>query len=307
MEITKIINETIRNNPWVSDSPITLKARVDNPFNDVPQTNRVIGWWSGGIASSIACLLALEEFEDVYLAFCDTHLEHPDTMRFMKDFEKLAKTKIHIHTSSKFHEPEDVWRSVNGLNFATGAPCSTRLKKDVRLEIQSTKTDYGQIFGFDFCKKEIRRSTNLTANYPEINAIYPLIECRLNRDDLFKIAKTIGLEPPSTYKHFANNNCMGADDSPKGGCVQGGIGYWKQIKAIYPHKYEYMANMEHELSKAKGEPVTIAKDQRVGKFGKRLFLKHNPDFPEIETIDVIEGKLPIIVNECNGICGLNDE
>jgi len=40
---------------------------------------------------------------------------------------------------------------------------------------------------------------------------------------------------------------------------------------------------------------------------KRLFLKHNPEFPEVETIEIIKGKLPITVNECNGFCGLNDD
>ena len=111
---------------------------------------------------------------------------------------------------------------------------------------------------------------------------------------------------PRPYKHFLNNNCIGDFDSPKGGCIQGGIGYWQKIKYLYPHKYEYMANMEHKISALKGKPVTICKDQRKNKHGARLFLKPNPDFPEIEDISVIKGRQPLTPFECNGFCSTQD-
>lgn len=235
------------------------------------KNNRVIAWWSGGVASALACILALKKYQNVHIAFCDTSSEHPDTYRFMKDWEKRTGATVHIYKSKKFKEPEEVWRHFNGLNFAPGAPCSSELKRAVRIKIQDINNDYGQVFGFDYCKKEIRRSKKMIKNYPEINPIFPLIEHKISRERIFRVLKWIGLKPPVIYKHFLNNNCIGADDSPKGGCVQGGIGYWQKMKTIYPKKFEYMANIEQELTEIKGEPVTICKDQRKGKRGIDFF------------------------------------
>lgn len=302
--------------------------REKNRFNDATCDARIIGNFSGGIASAISCYYALQEFKNIHLAFMNTHLEHPDTFRFINDFEQLTGKKVHIYSSDKFFEPEDVWRKYVGMNFAHGAPCSSVLKKDVRLMIQDVKNDYGQIFGFDHCKKEINRAKNLTINYPEINPIYPLIERKITRNQLFIIAKDLGLKPPMPYEKFLNNNCMGACDSEKGGCVQGGIGYWQKIKIVYPKKYEYMARLEHELTELKRdklktnkkydednfEPVTICKDQRDDRKIKvvvkgevklrspRMFLKKYDAMPDIGCIDSIKGRLPVTVFECGITC-----
>lgn len=290
--------------------------RENNRFNDATTSSRVIGNFSGGVASAIACYLALEEFDNIHLAFMNTNLENPDTFRFIKDFEKLTGEKVNIYQSSKFHDPESIWRKYLGLNFAHGAPCSTVLKRDLRIEIQDTKTDYAQIFGFDYCKKELRRADGMARNYPEINPIFPLIEQKITREMLFDMCRDIGLNPPIVYNDFLNNNCIGDYNDVRGGCVQGGIGYWQKIKRLFPHKYEYMANLEHELTELKRQklineekyteseflPVTICKDQRNLTKGNRMFLKLNDKMPQIGCIDEIKGRQPVTVFECNGIC-----
>jgi len=274
-----------------------------NPFNDATE-GRIIAWWSGGVASAVACKMALEKYgkDRVVLVFCDTGIEHPDTYRFMGDFERVLGVKIIKIKSDRFSEPEDVWRKYRGMNFAHGAPCSMSMKKEPRIKYQELKTDFGQIFGFDYCKKEMRRADNMLNNNPDLNPIFPLIVEQITREDLFRIVADMGIERPSVYDHFLNNNCIGADDSPKGGCIQGGIGYWQKIQELYPHKFEYMANIEHEISSLKGEPVTICKDQRKGRKGNRLFLKPNPAYPEVLDISAIKGRRPITPFECNGFC-----
>lgn len=273
-----------------------------NPFNDKTD-GRVIGWWSGGVASAIACKLAIEKYGDsVEMVFCDTSIEHPDTYRFMQDYEKVIGVKIKIIKSHRMKDPEEVWYKYKGLNFAHGAPCSMVMKKEPRLKYQDIRNDFAQVFGFDYCKKEIRRASNMLANNPDLNPIFPLIVERFDRDLIFKGIKNLGINPPVTYNHFLNNNCIGGDDSPIGGCIQGGIGYWQKIKELYPKKYEYMANIEHDLSRIKGKPVTICKDQRKNNSGNRLFLKTCSDFPGIESIDVIKGRQPLGYFECNGFC-----
>ncbi len=168
--------------------------------------------------------------------------------------------------------------------------------------VEKLDQDHAQVFGFDFCKKEINRAKNMVLNHAELNPVFPLIERELNRENLFAYAKNISITPPRSYQHFHNNNCLGADDSEKGGCVQGGIGYWQKINQLYPQKYEYMANIEHELSIKKGEPVTISKDQRKSTKGARLFLKKCSNFPNIGCIDEIIGIQPQGFIECNGFC-----
>lgn len=272
-----------------------------NPFND-KKKGRIIGWWSGGVASAVACYLAFEHYGEVDLVFCDTGIEHPDTHRFMHDYENKFGVKIKKIKNEKFNEPEDVWMKYNGLNFAHGSPCSTMLKKEPRLKYQDIKNDFGQIFGFDFDKKEMKRADNMLINNPDLNPIFPLIIEKYDREKIFNTVKSWGIKKPVIYNNFLNNNCIGSDDSPKGGCVQGGIGYWQKMKKIYPKKFDYMAKIEHELSIKNGKPITICKDQRKGKIGNRLFLKHCEHFPQIEDIFQINGKLPVTIFECNGFC-----
>ncbi|MAT38889.1 MAG: hypothetical protein CL946_04725 [Ectothiorhodospiraceae bacterium] len=282
-----------------------LKPNI-NWYNGV-SSGRSIGWFSGGAASAVACYLALQELDDVFLAFTDTHIESDDTYRFLSDFEGALGVKVHHFCSDKFNEPEDVWREYNGLNFAHGAPCSTYLKREVRIkQVQDLDNDYCQIFGFDFSKREINRAINMVKNHAETNPRFPLIEREYDRGKIFSTLKYLGIKPPIAYIHFDNNNCLGPESSPKGGCVQGGVGYWQKMREVYPHKFDYMANIEHELSKEKGEPVTICKDQREATKGSKLFLKFNPGFPDVGTIDEIKGRQPDGYFECNGFCGTLD-
>jgi hypothetical protein len=277
-----------------------------NPYNDNTD-GRVIGWISGGVASAIACKLALDEWGDrVELVFCDTSWEHPDTFRFIGDLEKVLGKKVKFIKSKRFSNPEEIWRKYKGINFAHGAPCSMVLKKEVRIKEQDLENDFGQIFGFDYGKKEMKRATNMLHNNPELNPIFPLVAKNFTREDIFKELQRLGVKQPIPYNHFLNNNCIGDFKSPIGGCCQGGIGYWQKILKLFPHKYDYMANIEHEISLDKGEAVTICKDQRKGKEGNRLFLKPSPEFPDIETIDVINGKQPLTPFECNGFCNTMD-
>jgi len=276
---------------------------LKNPFNDLT-TGRIIAWWSGGVASAVACYLTLRHYRDhqISIVFCDTHQEHPDTYRFMEDFKRILGVDIECIESEVYHDPEAVWDRYTGLNFATGAPCSSELKRTPRIKYQDTGNDFAQIFGFDDCPKEHRRARSMLLNNPDLNPVFPLIAEGYDRSKIFACLKHLGIKHPKTYQHFLNNNCIGADDSPKGGCVQGGIGYWQKMKDIYPKKYAWMAKKEHELSRIKGKPVTICRDQRGGT-KKPLFLSFCVDFPDVETVDVIKGRRPVTVFECNGFCG----
>ena len=117
--------------------------------------------------------------------------------------------------------------------------------------------------------------------------------------DCIKIVQDEGIEVPNMYSlGFLNNNCF------KTGCVQGGIGYWQKMQRDFPDKFNTMADMEHELTDAKGKPITMLKDQSKG--GGLVFLKPHKDYTDMKDISMMKGREPKPLFDCNGMCGIND-
>lgn len=265
---------------------------------------RIISWWSGGVASAMACKLAIEEYSqhfNVEIVFIDTKNEHDDTYRFLNDCEKYYDKEIKIITSDKWESIEQVWRVRKSLNISVGATCSAELKKRTRVQYQDIKNDFAQIFGFDYSAHEQNRARNMLKNYPEINPLFPLIDKSYTKEKCIKTFKDAGIELPWSYRAgFRNNNCF------KTGCVQGGIGYWQKIKREFPEKFDYMATLEHEISKDKGSPVTICSDQSGG-VKNRLFLKAFSEFPEVDDLSTKKGREPESLMECNGFCSTTEQ
>ena len=88
-------------------------------------------------------------------------------------------------------------------------------------------------------------------------------------------------------------------------CVQGGIGYWQKVQREQVEKFDAMSKVEHDLTKLKGEPVTMLKDQSKG--GGLVFLKPHPDYPHIKDISMMKGREPKPLMDCNGLdCGVRD-
>lgn len=265
--------------------------------------------WSGGASSAAACLLTYRQFgskckfvfAETNIEHPETNIEHPETYRFLFDFQQVVGVTIERLQSDKFHEPEDVWRHYKGLKYANGAACSSELKRDTSRKWRNRNSQaYATVIGFD--ASETERARNMSLNYPELNCIYPLIQLGMGKKDVFDFLVSNKLRPPSVYSEWNNNNCLGDPESPKGGCVQGGIGYWQKIREVFPKKFQYMANIEHELSLHRGEPVTILKDRRGGK-SVRMFLLPCEHFPENPSLQDQKGRYKVETFECHGFCG----
>lgn len=259
----------------------------------------MIAWWSGGITSAVACHLASEWFgvENVIFAFCDTGNEDDDTYRFKRDCERWYGKEIITLKNEAYESIQAVWRKHLSLNVATGAICSTVLKRRVREDFQRVQPFSHQVFGFE--REEVGRAVNLKLNYSETKPIFPLIMQLMSKKECISRVQAQLIEPPRSYKMgFNNNNCL------KTGCVQGGIGYWQKIGRDMPDVFDRMAEEEHFLSRQKGHPVTMLKDQ--SKNGGLVFLKHNPEFPDVKDISTMKGREPKPLMECNGFCGISD-
>jgi hypothetical protein len=301
---------------------------------------QIICWWSGGVTSAVACKIAIDLYgrENCRVIMIDTCNEHPDTYRFKDDCQKWYGIEIEritgidiasikdperkelylsrgpytfIDVGHVYEKIQDVWFRALSLNVATGAICSTELKRRVREKWQDKNEFDHQIFGFEFDKKEFNRALSMTLNHQKAKPIYPLLMMGYDKDDCIKQIQAQGIEVPLMYHlGFHNNNCFGT------GCVQGGIGYWQKMQKDFPDIFEEMAGVEHLLTFLKGEPVTMLKDQSnkaaktvkdTGiKWKHLVFLKKHPDYPELKCIDDMKAQKVKPLFECNGFCGTND-
>jgi 3'-phosphoadenosine 5'-phosphosulfate sulfotransferase (PAPS reductase)/FAD synthetase len=266
----------------------------------------VVAWWSGGVTSAVTCHICIELFglDNVRFVFMDTGNEDDDAYRFKADCEMWYGKDIETITfiGVKYDKIQSVWRKYKSLNVAHGAICSSELKRELRIEYQRKNSFTYQAFGFDI--DESKRAKSMSLNYKDASPIFPLLLHGLSKKSCIKILNDNGIRLPRVYGYgFHNNNCFNT------GCVQGGIGYWQKMKAEFPDKFNAMADMEHELTDAKGEPVTMLKDQskKAKASGNQLvFLKKHPKYPHLKCIDQMRGFKLEPLFECNGFCGIND-
>lgn len=269
----------------------------------------IICWWSGGITSAVACKKAIEIYglDRCRVIMMDTKNEDEDTYRFKTDCSFWYGIDIETITAlgedRKYQSIQDIWYDYESLNVATGAICSSVLKRDLRKEWQKYNTYTYQIFGFEFDKKEFNRALSLKKNYNVSNPIFPLLMFGLDKEDCIRIVQESGIKIPNSYLlGFKNNNCL------KTGCVQGGIGYWQKMKRDFPDKFEAMAKIEHDLTDLKGSPTTMLKDQSKAAIEsgiKLVFLKKHSEYPEYKCIDEMPQMEVKPLQECNGFCNTN--
>lgn len=270
--------------------------------------NDVICWWSGGITSAVACEVAIGLYgiDRCRFIMIDTKNEDEDTYRFKGDCELWYGKEIEVISAipDRWGSIQDVWYKFMSLNVASGAICSTELKREVRRRWQLENEYTHQVFGFEFTKREFNRALALKANYPSSKPVFPLLLRGYDKKVCGKYVMEAGIELPRVYRYgFKNNNCF------RTGCVQGGVGYWQKMKQEFPEKFFAMAEIEHDLTDKRGKPVTILKDQSKGArvLGRdRVFLVKHKDYSGLKGIDQMPMCKVEPLFECNGFCGTND-
>lgn len=223
--------------------------------------SRIIAWFSGGVTSTVATKIALENYNNVDIYFCETNQHHPDNKRFFNDCEKWFGQKINILTNAK-------WKSVDAvlkhgyINGPSGAYCTKLLKKDIRIALEKIVEFEHQVFGFEFEPKQIKRAERFTEQYPSSKAIFPLIEAELTKQDCMQKLVDAGIELPMMYRlGYSNNNCIG--------CVKGGMGYWNKIRVDFPEIFKRTAERERQAGHSciKGKFLDEL-DPNAGRFEK---------------------------------------
>lgn len=242
----------------------------------------VIAWFSCGATSAVACKLALNSYDNVRVFYIETNSGHTDNERFIQECEKWYGKKIERRKSKKYRNVDDVLLRTKYINGPNGAACTALLKKAVRYQIQDEVGKWdGQVWGFDFCKREINRAIRFRQQNPETKPIFPLIERQISKRDALGMLWKAGIEIPALYRlGYENNNCIG--------CVKGGIGYWNKIRKDFPERFRRMAEIERKVG------ATCLKDENG-----RIWLDELDPFrgDEVAPIEV----------ECSIICQVEFE
>lgn len=284
---------------------------AENGNKSKPLLGDVICWWSGGVTSAVAIWLAIQIYgkERIRIIFIDTFNEDDDTYRFKNDCEQWYGIEIETITGigNEYKKIQDVWYKFKSLNVATGAICSSELKRLVREKWQKENSYTHQVFGFDI--SESKRAIGMKNNVPESKPVFPLLFQALSKKDCIEILKYEFIAIPLAYwLGFHNNNCL------KTGCVQGGMGYWQKMWKERKWTYLRMAVVEKQLTELSGEPVTMLKDQSKEAIAKAkttpksdlVFLVPNKQFPNNKSLFDFK-EMPVKpLFECNGFCSAND-
>lgn len=170
-----------------------------------------ISWFSCGVSSFVACYLTKDIDKIIY-----THVEnqHPDSLRFLHDCEKLLGREIEIIQSDRYASVDDVIKHTKCINTVHGAPCTQKLKKEVRKQWEKKNWEHHiYVWGYDVNEKH--RADRLVKSMSNYEHEFPLIEQGLTKEVCHGIASELGLKRPLMYDlGYKNNNCIG--------CVKGG-------------------------------------------------------------------------------------
>lgn len=205
----------------------------------------IVGWWSGGITSAVACYLQ----KDAKLIYIETGSHHPDNLRFKTDCEAWYGRNIEIIQNNKYKDHFDVIERTRFINGPSGARCTSELKRQVRErweksilpEMKDEPLIY--VWGFEYGEKEQNRAKRIIQTVPQAQHVFPLIENKMTKADAIRMVQEAGIEVPAMYKlGFHNANCLA--------CPKGGASYWNMIRKHFPEHFDRMSKLEREIGRS---------------------------------------------------------
>jgi hypothetical protein len=196
----------------------------------------IVSCFSAGVSSFVATYLVRDKVDKI--VYMDVENQHEDSMRFVRDCEKVLGKEIEI-LQSRYKNVENVIRQFQMIRRIKYAICTDVLKKRVRKEWEQKQTEpIEYIWGFDL--SETDRAERILESMPEFTHHFPLIDKKINKDDAHGMCWRLGIKRPIMYDlGYNNNNCIG--------CVKGGMGYWNKIRIDFPEVFESMAKLEREI------------------------------------------------------------
>lgn len=201
--------------------------------------NRVVCQFSCGAASAVATKLTIAKYGHERIVILNAFIveEEADNRRFLADCETWLEHPITVLRDTKYGASTDeVWRRKRYLKGQHGAPCSMHLKRQVLAE--AAEPDDIDVIGYT--GEEEDRLDDLRLLYPARTIEAPLIDKGLGKAACLAMVERAGIELPLMYRlGFHNANCVG--------CVKGGEGYFNKIRAVFPARFERLAQIQEEI------------------------------------------------------------
>lgn len=202
-----------------------------------------VSYFSAGVSSAVATKLLIDQIDRIFYTHIDD--QHPDTMRFVKDCERWFGKPVEIWQSAYFKTVDEVCRKSKFLKSRNGgAPCTEKLKRDVRKRFEyEQEGNLRIVWGMDYTEHD--RASKIKHYMPNHKHLFPLIDNYISKEKAHKIMKASKIKRPAMYDlGYHNNNCIG--------CIKGGMGYWNKIRIDFPEVFASRAKLERDI----GFPIT---------------------------------------------------
>ena len=194
---------------------------------------------SAGVSSFIAGYLAKDVDRFIYI---DVENQHPDSMRFIKDCEKVLGKPVEV-LKSEYGSVENVIKTFRFINGPYGAKCTEVLKKQVRRNWEREHAEYDITYVWGYDRSEVHRADRIKKTQIEFDHEFPLIENGLTKQAAHGLCERLGVKRPVMYDMgYDNNNCIG--------CVKGGMGYWNKIRVDFPAVFRQMEELERLIGRS---------------------------------------------------------
>lgn len=210
------------------------------------------------MATDLALMLLEHDPREKVIACITLEDEHPDNTRIAKQYEEYFFNKFGVRmtyiTNEEFKGESghgsvtEVIKKVKYMSGVRGAPCTARLKKEVRKDFE--RPDDTHVFGFH--ADEAHRPDQVLDAEPELDLLCPLIDMGFNKQNALDYVGQLGLGIPIMYQlGYNNNNCLG--------CVKAaGAGYWNKIRKDFPEVF-WTRSRQEKLTGAKMIKVSANK------------------------------------------------
>ena len=248
----------------------------------------IISWWSAGVTSAVATKLAMEKYgrDNVVPIYFAIDSSHDDNIRFKAECEEwYGKEIVTERAPEKYKDQFDVIIKDKYVNGPSGARCTLVLKKRVRQRLEKELQYEGQVFGFEYSKKEINRAIRFKEQYPDAKPLFPLIDSKMNKPESLHYLETHAkIKRPVMYNlGYGNNNCIG--------CVKGGKGYWNKIRNDFPDTFDKMAKAERLVGNSCIRNTFLDElDPDAGR-QQKIIMPDCGNFCDIEFTDILHPRL----------------
>ena len=217
--------------------------------------------YSGGIGSWAAAMRVAERHgvQDLTLLVADSHAEHPDLWRFVRQScECLGVAPVIVADG---RDPWQVFLDERFLGNSRLAPCSAALKQNPCrrwVEANAVPDPERTILYVGFDDSERRRIAGAVSGWAPWRVEFPMCEePYLTKEQMLAWCRTTGVEPPALYAWADHNNCAGA-------CVRAGQRHWAKVLIHAPQTYAMAERREEEVRLHLGKDVAILRERRGG-------------------------------------------